>query len=42
MNCIGPSKRAKANNCVQATLDAVVLFIVAQRSGAPDAARQLS
>jgi hypothetical protein len=36
MNCIGPSKRAKANNCVQATLDAVVLFIVAHWSGASE------
>ena len=31
--------RSPANNCVQATPDYVLLFIVAQVSGAPDAER---
>jgi len=30
------------NNCVQATPDCALLFIVAQVSGAPDAERSLS
>jgi hypothetical protein len=29
----------RANNCVQATPDCALLFIVAQRSGAPDSGR---
>jgi hypothetical protein len=32
----------KSNNCVQATPDCALLFIVAQVSGAPDAERWAS
>jgi hypothetical protein len=37
--CCPSSRRRSSNNCVQATPNCALLFIVAQVSGAPDAER---